>query len=208
MVVIDHILRSCHELSHAEPTSRCPDRFDHRSRIGPVNALAFLPDCEVAVGHHVENHSAAIAMSGGASPLTRSVLPGKEERPQAILITRIIKDIFLSIEANKIDADWSRQGWHQLGQFHQHRHPTGPVIGPKENTPRLPRITIRIRPGVIVNTKQDPLGSLGMPVNNQVLHSHPVTVATVAAAESLPKDLSTRLLKMPDEELLLPLHAG
>ena len=95
-----------------------------------------------------------------------------------------------------------------MGQFHQHGHAAGIVVGADEQAARVLAVEHRVRQRVVVGAEQDPLPTIRIPPDDQVRHRHLRPVERMAHAEPLHLNLPAALAEMLGQQLLLGLHAG
>ena len=207
MIIFDRVLGARDELPDAEPCRHAPQVVDHWPRVGPIHAVLLLKDLEGAVGNHVEDDAAAIPMWLGACLAGRGVLPCEEVRPQAVGIARS-DDILLGVEEHEVDPDGPRQPAHGRGELHEHGHAAAAVVHAEEHAARFDRIAIGKRPRVVVGAEQHPVGTVGMPLHDQVFHRYRLAGPPIANLEGLSRHSRSGRLKVGHDEIPLFRHAG
>ena len=93
-----------------------------------------------------------------------------------------------------------------MGQFHQHRHAAGAVIGPHEHPLGVGWIAIGKGTRVVVGRQQHASEPFGVPFHDQVFHRHRLPGAPIANLKALPRHPGASRLEVGLQERPLPLH--
>ena len=114
--------------------------------------------------------------------------------------------VLLGVEENEVDPHRPIEAGHRPGQLHEERYATGPVVGTDERAARIVPIAVGKGARVVVRPEEDPLGTVGVPDDDEVLHRHRLARFPITDLEGLLGDGRPGGPEMLDDKLPLLRH--
>ncbi len=205
MIVANLVARAMNEFIHTQVLGRFPNALHQAARV--FETVLFHIQVERTIPDHVQQNPVAVFVI----PLARGIPTRKFLGSEKITIgiSAAIVNQFFAVEQHEVDAVAAGEFWHVPGQFAQHRDAAGTVVCPDERVTTSPWIGVLVgkRPRVVVGTKQNPVGSFGVPFDDQVRHFDRASGLRMPHFEILPADLATHFFEVIDQSLLLLSHS-